>query len=411
MRMLVILAVLTLAAGAAAAAEATTRAAATPLDTPIPDGGNMEIEVVYDGPTAKVANTTFHAQPGTYKYSVNIPADYSKDPKRHYPCIFINYNSYNGLGGWFAADKWIVIRMDSFASGPWEPIVANFLAVHDDAMKRLRIMDGMKFATGFSAGSRGASEYCVLRPGFAGLLQQGAGFGYYTAGHYYGNMQNLRTVAFYGIFGDKDSNRFEIADQKKELKGARQEFVFFPGGHAEAPPENSLRGLDWLERSTFLDQANAQNAKKLAPDFFRHRYETLSAKISPLRKFEMLQFLHDIAAKHDLAKDKDLKDKVDDVNKQLADATKDETVQKEAKAKEAYFDAQKKEIAIRDSIKDTTKDPKNPKAQPPPKGPPPPKPLDPAATDAIKKNYQTIIDTCPDTEFAKLAATRLENVK
>ena len=65
---------------------------------------------------------------------------------------------------------YVVVMLVESKNGPWGPIVGNFLAAHDDVVQRVRIQEGLKFATGMSGGARASSVFVQARPGFAGLI-------------------------------------------------------------------------------------------------------------------------------------------------------------------------------------------------------------------------------------------------
>ena len=79
------------------------------------------------------------------------------------------------MQGYLKANGFVVVMLLDAKNGPWEPIVGNFLAAHDDVVKRVRIEEGKKYATGMSGGGRASSVFVQIRPGFCGLVTQGAG--------------------------------------------------------------------------------------------------------------------------------------------------------------------------------------------------------------------------------------------
>ncbi len=91
------------------------------------------------------------AKNGIFHYKAYLPKGYYEDSTRRYPCMFIASNTGNAVMGSLErrlkSDEWITVMLEESQNGPWEPNVGNFLAAHDDAVARLRIQEGLKFAT------------------------------------------------------------------------------------------------------------------------------------------------------------------------------------------------------------------------------------------------------------------------
>jgi len=166
-------------------ANGIANAAVTPMETPVPDEKITTIECEYqlgekdlkkfnDNPPAK----------GTYHYTVYLPPGYNSDKDTSYPCIFVaspgGKASLGNLTEVSLKDKFIVVMLVESKNGPNEPNMGNFLAAHDDAVKRFRIQEGLKIATGHSGGARDSSTNAGMRPGFCGIILQGAGFAQHT---------------------------------------------------------------------------------------------------------------------------------------------------------------------------------------------------------------------------------------
>ena len=79
-------------------------------------------------------------KPGTYHYEVYLPPGYDVETDRSYPCIFVMSpgGKPHGLFKTFANQarqhKWIAVLLMEARNGPWEPIVSNFVAAHDDVV-------------------------------------------------------------------------------------------------------------------------------------------------------------------------------------------------------------------------------------------------------------------------------------
>ncbi|MCX6918283.1 MAG: hypothetical protein NTX41_03175 [Verrucomicrobia bacterium] len=205
----------------------------TPLTEALKDGTETRITCVYKGAG------TLAAMSGTYHYKLWVPAGYSADPKIAWKTIFIADPSgkakLGAMGDWIKAHGYIAVMLEESKNGPWEPTIGNFLAAHDDVVKRLRVAEGQKVATGFSGGARASSLFVTLAPGFGGLIFQGAGCSDVNPdGTYIIKDIKCKTVA--GTFGKKDMNYKEAARLKNSF-GARIEIFEFEGGHQWAPKE------------------------------------------------------------------------------------------------------------------------------------------------------------------------------
>lgn len=216
---------------------------ATPLTTPLTDATEMRITCIYKG-TGKLA-----AMSGTYHYKVWVPAGYSADPKKTWKSLFIADPSgkakLGAMGDWIKTHGYIAVMLEESKNGPWEPIVGNFLAAHDDVVKRLRIAEGKKVATGFSGGARASSLFVTLVPGFGGLLLQGAGCSDSNPDGTY-VIKNIKCQAIAGTFGLKDMNYQEAARLKKSF-GSRIEILEFAGGHQWAPQDIVDKALNVID--------------------------------------------------------------------------------------------------------------------------------------------------------------------
>ena len=216
----------------------------TPLETHLPDDRTTLITCRYaghEGIRELPASTA-----GTYHYRVYIPSGYSRETTTHYPCIFISdpsgHASLGTLGRFIQRERWIALMLVEARNGPWGPVLGNFLAAHDDAMRRLRCNPRLKYATGVSGGARGSSVYTMLRPGFAGLLLQAGGFP--------SAVQVFRPLspelAVYATFGDQDPNLKDDLWYLKELRLPFKHEVF-AGGHQPAPSQVVEHAFAWFK--------------------------------------------------------------------------------------------------------------------------------------------------------------------
>src|SRR5437879_2850126 len=84
--------------------------------------------------------------------------------------------------------------------------------LHDDPVKRVRIQEGLKFATGMSGGARASSVFVQIRPGFTGLIMQGASAAEDDKGNYLiPGLKRNHELLYALTMGDTDSNKPEIA--------------------------------------------------------------------------------------------------------------------------------------------------------------------------------------------------------
>ena len=243
----------------------------TPMDTPIPDNGILTVECEY-ALTEPAIKRLIDVEPATgiYHYRAFVPAGYSTSPDKKYPCLFICSPTGNApmdnVKSFAAEKQWIVIMLVESKNGPSQPSYANFLAAHDDAVKRFRIDESRKMATGFSGGARVASQCIGMRPGFTGVVLQGAGFSYVTSDYKVEGMNKTRGMAVYGLFGQDDGNKSEIEKLGRQLKGHKCKFELFPGGHEWAPAEHMSKAIEWVEaNSTATARATRGTLQPLKP--------------------------------------------------------------------------------------------------------------------------------------------------
>jgi len=367
--------------------------AGTPMDAPLPEAKITEIECEYAlTEPDMVREFGLAGTKGTYHYKVYVPADYTQDAKRRYPCLFIASPGGNAamgnVGDRMQRDNWIAIMLVESKNGPFGPILGNFLAAHDDAVRRLRIQEGMKYATGFSGGARAASVFVGLRPGFAGAVLQGAGFG-----GTYQSVRKYKTLSIYAIFGENDPNRDEIQELTNNLGAARFKYEVFPGGHAWAPPACMDRAFDWLQEQFLFNSGPIP--PEIAARFFRARFAELDKAASPLDRYGTLLWLTNLALRQRLQGQADLKGPLAAVAADLKKVKQDPALKQEIPALEAFEKAKEKEAAARAAAGRQ-------------KG----------RGDALKRalavaaeGYKNVASRYPDTEYGKKGAEAAEQLK
>jgi hypothetical protein len=217
----------------------------TPLSAVLKDGTEMRITCGFKG-LGWLAPSS-----GLYHYRLWIPEGYSADPKKAWKAIFIASSVGNAkldaMGDWVKSHGYIAVMLEESRNGPSGPIVANFLAAHEDVTKRMRIAEGKKVATGFSGGARASSHFVTIVPGFGGLILQGAGCNKINPGGTY-DVKAIKCKAVVAVFGKKDMNYKEIAGLKKSF-GSRLKVYEFEGGHEWAPKEVIQQALDLVDAS------------------------------------------------------------------------------------------------------------------------------------------------------------------
>jgi predicted esterase len=230
---------LSLCALVASAADPVAPSRTTPLELVIKDGVETRIACDHNGGYSKYS--------GVYHYRVILPKGYHADPAKEWSVLFVASPGGNATLGnmadWVKKHGYIAILLDESKNGPWDPSVGNFLAAHQDAMKRFRIGPGRKVCTGFSGGARASSIFVSIGDNFGGVILQGAGTGILDDG-----LRGLRGVQIPAVvvtMGKKDSNRGEIK-ALREMLSDRLEVLEFEGGHQWAPKDTIEKALDYV---------------------------------------------------------------------------------------------------------------------------------------------------------------------
>ena len=231
----------------------------TPLDQPLREEREITITCELTQPPEFHEVPVFdsagdsEAAKGTYHYKLWLPKGYLSSSPHRWPCLFIaSAEGDAGMGQmtrWLKSHGYIVVMLVESQNGPWAPIIGNFLAAHDDAVKRLRIQDGLKVATGVSGAARASSVFVQLRPGFSGLILQAAGFAYGENGQYHlAGLKRIHPLFVAMTMGDSDDNREEVGSMRDAFGGTNLLVLNFRGGHVAAPREIIERALDWSDQ-------------------------------------------------------------------------------------------------------------------------------------------------------------------
>jgi hypothetical protein len=205
----------------------------TPLDTPLADDKITQITCEYKGQEQVfIGEANMPAQPGTYHYKVYIPPGYNDaaNAKRQYPCLFVCSGSGNpslrDMQDWVRRNRWIVVLVSDAKNGPWPPIFGAFLGAHDDAVKRLRVSENLKFAMGASGGAAMTGYGITVRRGFVAWLP-------FIGSAPSSKAKQMRGLVVHGVFGrgDKGAHAAYIRGFIREFQHLQFSWTSHAGGH------------------------------------------------------------------------------------------------------------------------------------------------------------------------------------
>ena len=305
----------------------------------IPEEKLTTLAVQLPATTIEIGGTRLALAAGEYHYNLYLPKGYNDDPQRQFPVLFkmssVGDAKMEGFEARLKRDKIIFIGLVEAKNGEWPPILANFIAAHDDAMKRFRIAEGFRFATGASGGARASSCFTYLRPGFAGLLFQAAGTG--IAG--LEAFTRTPTLCAFATFGYTDSNTNEAAQIAGGLPAyTPRRIITFNGGHTGAPEAEMNEAFDFMETWAYTRSPAVEKRKPMYVQRFKDLME-LAAGAEGMKKYEFLEAAQAHAKARRLSEDKNLAGDVTIVSMTLKDLAKDEKIVKELAARKAYSDA------------------------------------------------------------------------
>jgi len=357
---------------------------------PIPEGKPTRIECSHDGSGPILVSPGDKAQAGTFHYDVVLPSGYHAAADRRYPCLFIagpaGSPGLGDFGNWVRSRGWIAILLVESRNGPWEPILGNFYAAHDDAIRRFRILEGWKFATGFSGGSRASSLFVQSRPGFGGLFLQGAGFAYRAdrQGEYYtGELTKVPHLAVFGAFGNSDPNASEIERLQRALpKTIALRLETFEGRHVGPPRPLAEEGLAWLEARLWERLPATPERRTAAAQHLRDRITALESA-APYARWKALGELSVFAGRYGLKSGPGSIPEAAALDRTLAELRQDPTVQRELLAAQALARAEQSEANERRRGK-----------------------LTDLASRSLARQYAEVSRQYPDTEAAATATQK-----
>lgn len=255
------------------------KAEVTPLDQPLPEQTITPITCELTESPQYSEIPVFSSQQdaqsavGTYHYKLWLPGGYGATPGKQWPCLFVmspvGNASMGPMDAWLKNNGFIVVLLTDARNGKWPPIIGNFLAAHDDVIKRVRVAEGEKYATGLSGGARASSVFVQIRPGFHGLIMQGAGASFNNASNY--NIAKLKSnpnIKLAMTMGNSDSNKDEADRMSKLFNHERFSLFRFDGGHTWAPPELFAKVMAWVMTSSGGDDLGGAGSGGATGDSF-----------------------------------------------------------------------------------------------------------------------------------------------
>ena len=277
---------------------------------------------------------------GSYHYKLWLPKGYLAQPERRWPCMFIaspGGNAEMGNMGARLRRDYVVAMLVESKNGEWAPIVGNFLAAHDDLVKRVRVQEGLKFATGMSGGAAAASLFVQLRDGFAGVILQGGGFATDASKTYiFSGIRKTPGFLVGQIFGESDQYRGQIERLKGMLPTSARFFQqTFPGGHEWAPADKFSAAVDWMERQIYAEGPVRAALKPAYAAYFGQRYGMFQALTVPWEKYRAADALLKLARDRALGLEPSLAPQLRDVQTTYTRLRADPAVVREAAAMEA----------------------------------------------------------------------------
>lgn len=237
-----------------------SRGELTPLDAPLAEETSITITCALTNAPKRgeIAVLDLPKDPeqslGTYQYRLWLPTGYLSETNRQWPCLFVMAPGGNPVMGpmkeCLRTNGFVVVMLVQARNGPWAPIMGNFLAAHDDVVKRVRIAEGRKYATGMSGGARGSSMFVQSRPGFGGLILQAAGLAYGDNAVYHASgLKRDAKLRIAMTMGTGDANRNEVARVGALFPKSRFKAFEFEGPHTWAPAATFEQALMWVMRS------------------------------------------------------------------------------------------------------------------------------------------------------------------
>jgi len=279
-----------------------------------------------------------------YSYRLWLPRGYLADAEKRWPVLFIASPGGDARMGqmrdWIVRNGFIAVMLVESRNGPWGAVIGNFLAAHDDVVRRCRVQEGMKWATGFSGGARGASLFVQLRPGFSGLILQGAGGAQYPEGPQQAQyiFEDIRAAPWIAVaitMGNSDMNASETAKVLADFRSGQAEAFRFDGGHAWAPKAVFEPAADWVMKRVLQDGPPNPALKPVYLLQFRERAQAAQATTDPWTRYKHFGELQEFAKTRGLAAEPEARDLLARMNAEAPRWRGDPAVARQLQAAEA----------------------------------------------------------------------------
>ena len=317
----------------------------TPLATVLPAGEVTTIACL--SPYGARQNVPDWPRDGLFHYRLYLPSDYHEQPARQYPLMFIASPGGEARMGHMAErltrDRWVVAMLAESRNRSvlWYP---NFIATFNDVLKRVRVHPQMLFCTGFSGGARVCSRYPSIRPGFQGLILQGAGF----SGPAWVLTRSNARVTVYGLFGARDPNRREASRIRRRLPLHTRSLVeIWEGGHDWAPGPSFERALTWAEDKALLEADYDAGRADLYWWYFLNKLAHFDRAESDIERHVLRCLLKTLPARWNLQLDDTTRARFRAVDSALIAFSEDDDLQREIAAHEAFDKALRADEAQR----------------------------------------------------------------
>jgi hypothetical protein len=280
-----------------------------------------------------------------YTYRLWLPPGYLADPEKRWPCLFITSAGGNAarylMKDWIAENGFVaVMLMESSNKAGLGVSFGNFLAAHDDVVGRVRIQEGMKWATGMSGGARCSAVFVQMRPGFSGLILQAAG----GLQHYEGPkqaqyiMDDIRRAPWIAVamtMGKQDPNMTEVPKMPLVLASGQYRLFPFEGGHVWAPKEVFSEAADWVMQRVMVEGPPNPALQPVYLQQFRERVAAAQAATEPWTRFKLLNGLGEFAKARGLGAAPEARDLLPRVSGELSRMRSDPAVGRQLQAADA----------------------------------------------------------------------------
>lgn len=373
------------------------QAAVTPMDAALTEGGITEIECPYMY-TPTEANLVGSYSPaehpmgahlkGVCHYQLYLPSGYGKEKERKYPVLFIasaKAEPYmDNVKARAERDGWIVVMlMDSKSEDPlW---LGNFVGAHDDVVKRVRVLEDVKVATGSKGGGNCASVYGAYRTGFRGYIGQGSCFWSDRSSHRYDAAKQNRDFVVYQILGPQHVSFRCREDVKRGVpKSAHHWSECVEEGGTWARTEEMDCAFDWMERQVFIEARMAKVSREAALWHHENKLTALEQAKSAFDRYELMEYISALAKKQKLTSDEAVRDKLAAFKQEMKTLEDDAAVKEELAARRLFWALVKMDGRNIDSKQ---------------------------KADPLVATYKAIAEKYKDTVYGRRAALRAESLK